>query len=131
MKAWAIGLLNAAISGLAVSLGSLVAGVSFKQGAIIVGGGMVVSLVKWMVQHPVPGESSSLQENWLTLLEHHVNFGVSLTVLGVIVKEYKVYSRLKERVNELWYNYCGERQKLYTPCENGATPVIPPRPTKN
>jgi len=55
MKAWLIGAANAGISGLAASLGSIMAGVTLKQGAIIVGSAMVVSMVKWMAQHPIPG----------------------------------------------------------------------------
>jgi len=70
-------------------------------------------------------ESSSL-----IVLAHFANLSATLTVLGVLLREYKVYGRIKERVNELWFNYCGERQKLYTPVENGAQPVIPPRPTQ-
>lgn len=69
-------------------------------------------------------------ETWLSQLEHHFTAAVMLTVAGVVLKEYKVYGRIKERMNELWFNYCGERQKLYTPVENGASPVIPPRPTQ-
>lgn len=55
MKRWAIGALNAGISGIAVATGSLVAHVTLKQGAIIVGGAMAVSMIKWMAQHPIPG----------------------------------------------------------------------------
>ena len=55
MKAWAIGVANAAISGVAVSVGSFVAGTTFKQGLIMVGISMAVSMVKWMAQHPLPG----------------------------------------------------------------------------
>jgi hypothetical protein len=55
MKPWLIGVVNAGISGLAVSLGSFVAGTTFKQGAIMVGISVAVSMVKWMAQHPLPG----------------------------------------------------------------------------
>lgn len=71
-----------------------------------------------------------MNETWLTAIEHHITFGVVLAMAGKMLLEYKVYGRIKERVNELWFNYCGERQKLYTPVENGQTPVIPPRPTQ-
>lgn len=55
MKPWLIGALNAAISGAAATLGSFAAGVTVKQGAIIVGTSMAISMVKWMAQHPIPG----------------------------------------------------------------------------
>lgn len=55
MKRWLIGAGNAGISGLAVAVGSVGAGVSFRQGAIIVATATVVSMVKWMAQHPIPG----------------------------------------------------------------------------
>jgi hypothetical protein len=71
-----------------------------------------------------------MQETWYTAIEHHVNLVAVLTILGFLAREHKVYGRMKERMNELWFNYCGERQKLYSPVENGATPVIPPRPTQ-
>ena len=55
LKAWLIGALNAGLSGAAATAGSFVAGVTFTQGAIIVGTAAVVSFSKWMIQHPVPG----------------------------------------------------------------------------
>lgn len=58
VKAWLIGALNAGISGLAAATGALVAGTTVKQGAIIVGAAVVVSIVKWMAQHPLPGGES-------------------------------------------------------------------------
>jgi len=70
-----------------------------------------------------------MPETWLTQIEHHVSFAIVLGLAGAALREYRVYGRIKERVNELWFNYCGERQKLYTPLDNGAPPVVPPRPT--
>lgn len=52
-KRWLIGGANAAISGAASSLGALAAGVTFKQGAIIVAAAALVSFKKWLVQHPL------------------------------------------------------------------------------
>ena len=54
-KAWLSGAANAAISGVAAALGSIAAGITVKQGAIIVATSAVVSMVKWMAQHPIPG----------------------------------------------------------------------------
>lgn len=73
-------------------------------------------------------------ETWFTQIEHHVTFaGVMGMILGIgkwWLKERDVYKRVKSYTNELWFNYCGERQKLYVGVENGAQPIIPPRPTQ-
>lgn len=55
IKAWAIGALNAFLSGVFAAAGSLVAGVTLKQGAIIVGAAAIGSFGKWFYQHPIPG----------------------------------------------------------------------------
>ena len=55
LKGWLIGAQNAGISGLAVTIGSLAAGVTFKQGALMVGISVATSMVKWMAQNPLPG----------------------------------------------------------------------------
>lgn len=73
-----------------------------------------------------------LTEETLTVIERHLtalsSLSAVLSILWFIVKERDVYKRMKLYVNELYYNYCGERQKLYVPVENGADPVIPPLP---
>jgi hypothetical protein len=55
MKRWLIGAANAGISGAAVAAGSIAAGVTFKQGALMVSISVGVSILKWMAQHPLPG----------------------------------------------------------------------------
>ena len=54
MKHWLIGLANSVISGAVAAAGSFVAGITFKQGAIIVGISAAGSLVKWLKQNPIP-----------------------------------------------------------------------------
>jgi hypothetical protein len=54
-KGWLIGALNALISGAAAAVGSLAAGLTLKQGAIVVAVSAGTSLAKWMLQHPLPG----------------------------------------------------------------------------
>jgi hypothetical protein len=58
VKAWLIGAVNAGISGIAAAAGSLAAGITLKQGAIVVGISVVTSMIKWMAQHPLPGGES-------------------------------------------------------------------------
>lgn len=55
LKGWLIGAANAGISGLAAAAGSLAAGITLKQGAIVVGISVTTSMIKWMSQHPIPG----------------------------------------------------------------------------
>lgn len=55
LKAWLIGLANAGISGLAVTIGTQVAGTTMKQTLIADGFAVVISLAKWIFQHPIPG----------------------------------------------------------------------------
>lgn len=54
-KAWLINALNALLSGAFAAGGSLVAGITFKQGLIVVGTAMIGSFAKWYAQHPLPG----------------------------------------------------------------------------
>lgn len=54
-KLYGISALNALLSGAFASVGSIAAGVTFKQGAIIVAVAAVGSFAKWYAQHPLPG----------------------------------------------------------------------------
>lgn len=55
MKRWLIGLANAGISAAATNFGGFVAGVDWKKALLASILPFVVSLVKWLVQHPIPG----------------------------------------------------------------------------
>lgn len=55
MKTWLIGAANALISGAASAVGAGFVGVGFKKAVLIAGVSAVVSLAKWVMQHPVPG----------------------------------------------------------------------------
>jgi len=54
-KRYGVSALNALLSGGFASLGSIAAGITFKQGLIIVGVAAVGSFGKWFMQHPLPG----------------------------------------------------------------------------
>lgn len=54
-KRWGVSALNAVLSGVFATVGSAMAGVTLKQGAIIVGIAAVGSFAKWYAQHPLPG----------------------------------------------------------------------------
>jgi hypothetical protein len=55
VKSWLIGLANAAISTLATTVGTQVAGTTLKQTLIADGFALAISLSKWIYQHPIPG----------------------------------------------------------------------------
>lgn len=54
-KTYGISALNALLSGGFAALGSLAAGIHFKQALIIVAVSAVGSFAKWYAQHPLPG----------------------------------------------------------------------------
>jgi len=77
-----------------------------------------------------------MNETGFTLLEHHLTFGAIMTMwasmvgAGVwILNKHKVWLNIKNRLNDLWWDRCAIRQERYTPLENGAPAVIPPRPS--
>lgn len=57
-KQWLTGAANAAISGLTSGGVSFGVGVDWKKALIIAGGSVIVSLGKWIAQHPLPGSQS-------------------------------------------------------------------------
>ena len=63
--------------------------------------------------------------NWLTEIEKHVSFGFILAVCGVFLKNHKLVIKVKERLNDLWWDRCADLQEPYIPIENGTSPVVP------
>jgi hypothetical protein len=53
MKTWLIGLTNAAISGFTSGGVSWAVGGSLKQNLAIAGSSALVSVIKWLAQHPI------------------------------------------------------------------------------
>lgn len=58
VKKWLLSGLNALLSGAFAAGGSALAGVTLKQGAIIVVVAAVGSFGKWFAQHPIPGSEN-------------------------------------------------------------------------
>ena len=54
-KAWLIGLVNAAVSAIASGGVSLTVGVGMKHSIEIAAASALVSAIKWIAQHPIPG----------------------------------------------------------------------------
>jgi hypothetical protein len=65
---------------------------------------------------------------WLAEIEKHVSFGFILCVCTIFLKNHRLFIRAKERLNDLWWDRCAEKQEPYTPVENGTPAVVPPRP---
>lgn len=54
-KIWGTGALNAAISGATSGGAAQFVGIPMKQSLYVAGASAVVSLMKWLAQHPLPG----------------------------------------------------------------------------
>ena len=55
----------------------------------------------------------------MTLTFHGVQITVSLLILGILLKQHKVWIRIKDRVNTLWAKHCQETGDNFVPLENG------------
>lgn len=60
-----------------------------------------------------------MNEPWLAQIEHHLNLGTSLVILGFLVTQHKIWVRMKDRLNQLWRRHCQTTGDEYTPLENG------------
>jgi hypothetical protein len=68
-----------------------------------------------------------MPETWLTQIEHHVSFAFIVFVGGAFLRNHKLIIKAKQRLNDLWWDRCADRQEPYQPIENGSPAVIPPR----
>lgn len=48
-------------------------------------------------------------ENGFTLTLHGLTFGFIAAILGLLLQQNKVWTRMKDRVNSLWKEYCDEK----------------------
>lgn len=60
-------------------------------------------------------------ESPITLTIHGVQLVATCTVLGVVLKQHKVWIRLKDRMNTLWRKHCEKTGDPYVPLDNGKT----------
>lgn len=59
-------------------------------------------------------------ETPVTLTIHGVQLTASLAILCILLREHKVWIRLKDRLNQLWKDRCDSRGDNYFPLdENG------------
>lgn len=56
-------------------------------------------------------------------IAHYISAGGVLGIIGYILWYHKIWVRLKDRVNDLWYEYCVEKKIPYRSLENGKPDV--------
>lgn len=60
-----------------------------------------------------------IEESPITLTIHGIQLTATLSVLGVVLKQHKVWTRMKDRLNTLWYKHTKETGDKFIPLENG------------
>lgn len=58
-------------------------------------------------------------ESPITVTIHIATLGGIVTILGVLLKQHKVWTRMKDRCNTLWAKHCMETKELFIPLDNG------------
>lgn len=58
-------------------------------------------------------------ETPFTITLHGLTLGAVVIILGLILKEHKTYTHIKERVNQLWYHHCVKSGDKYESVDNG------------
>lgn len=58
-------------------------------------------------------------ESPLTITIHVAQFTATLGVLGILLKQHAIWTRMKDRLNSLWRKHCKEIGEEYVPLENG------------
>jgi len=60
-----------------------------------------------------------LGEGTVSLALHGLSFTATLMVLGIIAREHKIWVRMRDRLNTLWWRHCQTTGDKYDPLENG------------
>ena len=58
-------------------------------------------------------------ETLATQIAHWWTAGMVTALVGFALREHKVWVRMKDRVNSLWYHRCKETGEKFIPLENG------------
>ena len=58
-------------------------------------------------------------ESPITLTIHGITLAGIVCIIGILLKQHKVWIRLKDRMNSLWRKHCKEIGEEYVPLENG------------
>jgi len=60
-----------------------------------------------------------IEESGFTLTIHSLQLAVSVSILGLVLTQHKIWIRLKDRMNTLWSDRCKKTGDRYVPLENG------------
>ncbi len=55
----------------------------------------------------------------LTHIFHGVSLTLTISILTILLREHKVWTRVKDRLNTLWSNHCKETGDEYVALDNG------------
>jgi hypothetical protein len=58
-------------------------------------------------------------ESLLSQATHIGSLASSIAVLGLLLNQHKIWIRLKDRVNDMWKDYCDAHDIPYTKIDNG------------
>jgi hypothetical protein len=58
-------------------------------------------------------------EGPITLTLHGLTFGGIVMILAVSLRQHKIWTRMKDRLNTLWYHHCEAKGEPFVPLDNG------------
>lgn len=58
-------------------------------------------------------------ESFATQIAHWLTLTGVCTIIGMLVHQHKVWVRMKDRINTLWYHHCVTKSEPYVPLDNG------------
>lgn len=58
-------------------------------------------------------------EGPIVLSIHGLTLGGIVLILGLLLKQHKVWIRMKDRVNSMWRKHCHDNNEYFEPLENG------------
>ncbi len=60
-----------------------------------------------------------MHESVTSIAFHGLSFSTTLLILGIVLKQHKIWTRVKDRLDNLWADYCKAHNINYKPIENG------------
>jgi hypothetical protein len=60
-----------------------------------------------------------MSESLASQVFHGLSFGTTILILGILLRQHKIWTRVKDRLDELWAEYCKSKGIRFKPIENG------------
>lgn len=60
-----------------------------------------------------------IENEYLAIGFHILQTVMTGTMLGFILRQHKIWTRMKDRLNTLWHHHCKVSGDEYSPLENG------------